>query len=176
MNYEYSLGLNGLGACATQYASRWFDVSVCRDGYLYELHFERGVNIGGLKKTKTNRTTTGTTQRWLPDDDVFTDIEIPASYFVSTLKQQAVVNRGVTFEFTDDVESVKETFCYPEGILGMVQEMNENGLTKLRTLPVRERRDRKIAMITMSSAKWLTFLCQQPDVLSQLILANRRLA
>ncbi len=130
MNYEYSLGLNGLGACATQYASRWFDVSVCRDGYLYELHFERGVNIGGLKKTKTNRTTTGTTQRWLPDDDVFTAIEIPASYFVSTLKQQAVVNRGVTFEFTDDVESVKETFCYPEGILGMVQEMNENGLTK----------------------------------------------
>jgi len=41
MNYEYSLGLNGLGACATQYASRWFDVTVCRDGYLYELHFER---------------------------------------------------------------------------------------------------------------------------------------
>ena len=71
-NYEFSLGLNGLGACATQYASRFFDVEVVRDGFLYELHFEKGENIGGLKKTPTNRRKTGTIQRWLPDDDVFT--------------------------------------------------------------------------------------------------------
>jgi DNA gyrase subunit B len=49
-NYDFSLGLNGLGACATQYASEYFDVEVCRDGYLYNLHFEKGENVGGLSK------------------------------------------------------------------------------------------------------------------------------
>ncbi len=49
-NYEYSLGLNGLGACATQYASRYMDVTVWRDGFEYKLHFERGEIVGGTGK------------------------------------------------------------------------------------------------------------------------------
>ncbi len=129
-NYEYSLGLNGLGACATQYASRWFDVAVRRDGHLYELHFEKGNNIGGLKKTPVKTVATGTIQRWMPDDEVFTDIAIPADYFHTTLKQQAVINKGVTFEFIDELEKTKEAYHYPEGILGLVREMNEGGLTE----------------------------------------------
>ena len=51
-NYEYSLGLNGLGACATQYSSEFMDVEVFRDGYKYDLHFEKGRNVGGLKKVQ----------------------------------------------------------------------------------------------------------------------------
>ncbi|HHX30277.1 MAG TPA: DNA topoisomerase [Clostridiaceae bacterium] len=129
-NYEYSLGLNGLGACATQYASRWFDVEVVRDGFRYQLHFEKGHNIGGLEKTPVDKGATGTIQRWMPDDEVFTDIAIPAEYFHTTLKQQAVVNKGVTFEFIDELEKTKTTYDYPEGILGMVREMNEKGLTE----------------------------------------------
>lgn len=48
-NYEYSLGLNGLGSCATQYASAYFDAVIHRDGFEYTLHFEKGENVGGLK-------------------------------------------------------------------------------------------------------------------------------
>ncbi|HZK29557.1 MAG TPA: toprim domain-containing protein [Clostridia bacterium] len=129
-NYEYSLGLNGLGACATQYASRWFDVAVTRDGYLYELHFEKGHNVGGLSKTPVKTTGTGTVQRWMPDDDVFTDIAIPADYFHTTLKQQAVINKGVTFEFIDEIEDTRTAYCYPEGILGMIRELNVGGITE----------------------------------------------
>jgi DNA gyrase subunit B len=128
-NYEYSLGLNGLGAAATQYASAWFDVEVRRDGYLYELHFEKGENVGGLKKTEIKTTATGTVQRWMPDRDVFTDIAIPAEYFHTTLKQQAVVNKGVRFRFIDELEGTRTDFCYPDGILGMIQEENVDGLT-----------------------------------------------
>ncbi|MGI6157947.1 MAG: toprim domain-containing protein [Saccharofermentanales bacterium] len=146
-NYEYSLGLNGLGACATQYASKWFDVEVTRDGYVYELHFERGHNVGGLKKTPTDSKKTGTVQRWMPDDDVFTDIEIPVEYFQTTLKQQAVVNRGVTFEFIDEITGIREAFYYPEGILGMVRELNVDGLTAPILISGegvgRDRKDRK---------------------------------
>ena len=67
-NYEYSLGLNGLGACATQYASEYFDAVIWRDGLKYSLHFEKGENIGGLKKEPTDKgKKTGTIIRWKPD-------------------------------------------------------------------------------------------------------------
>ena len=122
-NYEYSLGLNGLGACATQYASRYMDVTVWRDGNKYSLHFERGQITGKkgeeLKIEPTDRgKKTGTLTRWLPDLDVFTDINIPASYFTDVLRRQAVVNAGITFRFRDQVGGKFETqeFLYENGI------------------------------------------------------------
>lgn len=54
-NYAYSLGLNGLGLCATQFASAYMDVEIFRDGYQYNLHFEKGVNVGGLQKKPTKK-------------------------------------------------------------------------------------------------------------------------
>lgn len=131
-NYEYSLGLNGLGACATQYASKYFQVEVTRDGYTYELEFERGINKGGLKKTKAPKNkTSGTRQRFLLDDDVFTDIDIGLEYFTNTLKRQAIVNAGIQFIFIDEITGTEEEFLYPDGILGFVHEINQDkGISK----------------------------------------------
>ncbi|HBR02620.1 MAG TPA: DNA topoisomerase, partial [Ruminiclostridium sp.] len=132
-NYEFALGLNGLGACATQYSSEFMDVTVFRDGYKYELHFERGINIGGLTKTKFNAEHTGTIQTWKPDREVFTDIRIPAEFFRDTLKKQAVVNAGLVFEFTDEESGTTETFLYENGIVDYVQELNgDRGITAPR--------------------------------------------
>ena len=128
-NYEYSLGLNGLGACATQYASRYMDVTVWRDGQEYRLHFERGEIVGGLEAAplpKSQQKKTGTRTRWLPDLDVFTDIAIPAEYFTDVLKRQAVVNAGITFRFRNETEPGKfeETeFLYENGIADYVAEL-----------------------------------------------------
>lgn len=131
-NYEYSLGLNGLGACATQYASKYFQVEVTRDGYTYELEFERGINKGGLKKTKAPKNKpSGTRQRFLLDDDVFTDIDIGLEYFTNTLKRQAIVNAGIQFIFIDEITGTEEEFLYPDGILGFVHEINQDkGISK----------------------------------------------
>lgn len=96
-NYEYSLGLNGLGACATQYASEYMDVTIWRDGKKYSLHFRQGEVVGGLESAPADRKKTGTTIRWRPDLEVFTDIDVPESYFQDVLHRQAVVNKGVTF-------------------------------------------------------------------------------
>ena len=121
-NYEYSLGLNGLGACATQYSSRYMDVTVWRDGFEYQLHFERGELVGEMGKTPLPRSQakkTGTRTRWLPDLDVFTDIAVPAEYYRDVMKRQAVVNAGVTFRLRDETEAGKfeETdFLYENGI------------------------------------------------------------
>lgn len=121
-NYEFSLGLNGLGACATQYASEVFDVVVMRDGYRFTLHFERGDNVGGLKKEEMRTRRTGTIQRWKPDRQVFTDIAIPMTYFAETLKRQAVVNAGIHFVLWDEESGQESEFHYPDGILGYVKE------------------------------------------------------
>ena len=94
-DYEYSLGLNGLGSCATQYSSEYMDVTVYKDGYKYDLHFEKGYNKGGLKKEPFQYKQSGTIQKWKPDLDVFTDINIPLEYFQTVLKKQAVVNAVV---------------------------------------------------------------------------------
>ena len=123
-NYEFSLGLNGLGACATQYASEYFDVSVIRDGFRHLLHFEKGENIGGLTKEPVRGKKTGTVQKWRPDRDVFTDIMIPLEYYQATLKRQAVVNAGITFNLIDEVSQESFAFYYPEGILGYVRELD----------------------------------------------------
>jgi DNA gyrase subunit B len=125
-SYEYSLGLNGLGACATQYASEYFDVTSIRDGFRYHVHFEKGENVGGLEKEPltSGRKKTGTIQKWRPDREVFTDIIIPVEYFHATLKRQAVVNAGISFIFFDEASGERTTFCYPEGILGYVREID----------------------------------------------------
>lgn len=123
-SYEYSLGLNGLGACATQYASEYFDVAVFRDGFKYSLHFEKGDNVGGLQKEPAARKKTGSIQKWRPDRAVFTDINIPLDYYQSTLKRQAVVNAGITFLLFDEESKETYTFFYPEGILGYVRELD----------------------------------------------------
>ena len=133
-NYEYSLGLNGLGSCATQYASEYMDVTVWREGYQYSLHFEKGENIGGLKKEPTGRgRKTGTTIRWKPDLEVFTDIDIPVEYYLDVMKRQAVVNAGVTFRFRNQVGGKFETtdFRYENGIQDYVAELaGEDPLTQ----------------------------------------------
>ncbi len=134
-SYEYSLGLNGLGSCATQYASEYMDVSVWRDGFHYSLHFEKGENLGGLKKEPTDRgKRTGTTIRWKPDLEVFTDIDIPADYYRDVMKRQAVVNAGVTFRFRLETAPGRfETtdFQYENGIQDYVSELaGEDALTQ----------------------------------------------
>ena len=134
-NYEFSLGLNGLGSCATQYASAYMDVTVLREGKEYTLHFEKGENVGGLKveELTTNKKRTGSTIRWLPDLEVFTDIDIPVEYYRDVMKRQAVVNAGVTFRLKREVSSGKfetEEFLYQSGISDYISELvGEDALT-----------------------------------------------
>ncbi len=125
-NYEFSLGLNGLGLCATQYASEYMDAQVHTDGYEYTLHFEKGENVGGLTKIKYDKKDTGTRIRWKPDLDVFTDINIPLEYYQETIRRQAIVNDGIKFILKNQLSASKfETFeyCYNDGISDYVKEL-----------------------------------------------------
>lgn len=131
-DYEFSLGLNGLGACATQYSSEYFDAVIRRDGKKYTLHFEKGEIVGQLQTEPADRRQTGSLFHWKPDLEVFTDIDIPAEWYHETIKRQAVVNAGVQFVFRDETkQGVEETtYCYENGILDYVNELTaENAMT-----------------------------------------------
>ncbi|NTV88814.1 MAG: DNA topoisomerase [Clostridiales bacterium] len=123
-NYEFSLGLNGLGSCATQYSSEYMDVTVYRDGFKYDLHFEKGQNIGGLQKEKTKSEATGSMQKWKPDLEVFTDIDISLEYFQNVIKKQAVVNAGISFVLTDEESGEVYEYCYENGIIDYLKEVS----------------------------------------------------
>ena len=128
-DYDFSLGTNGLGSCATQYASEYMDVTVWRDGNKYSLHFKKGKVVGAKKKAleiePSDENRTGTTIKWRPDLEVFTSISIPHDWYRETMRRQAVVNANVTFRLRiegDDGEFSEEDFCYPKGIEDYVLE------------------------------------------------------
>ena len=147
-NYAYSLGLNGLGLCATQFSSEFMDVEVLRDGYRYNLHFEKGENIGGLQKTPIKSKQTGTKTHWKPDLDVFTEIAVPDDYFQDVLKRQAVVNPNLLFVYRKEQEDgsfAEQHFLYENGISDYVHEIaGDTALTSIQTWSCqREGRDRE---------------------------------
>ena len=143
---DYTLGLNGLGACATQYSSEYMDVEVRRDGFLYTLHFEHGENVGGLTKEPYAKRDTGTRIRFKPDIQVFTDIAVPATYFDDVLRRQAIVNPGLVFQFRNQDGRDFETkeYVYENGIADYVREVaGEQAMTAVQSWSAeRQGRDR----------------------------------
>ena len=163
-NYEFSLGLNGLGLCATQYASAWMTADIYRDGFHYHLDFQKGENVGGLHKEPFKGRRTGSIIHWKPDDEVFTDIDVPGSYYKDVLRRQAVVNAGLTLNFTDEKEKDpatgkpwKESWCYEHGIADYVAETaGEDSLTPVFSCESeasgRDREDQPDYKVKMSAA------------------------
>ncbi|MBN2795185.1 MAG: DNA topoisomerase [Clostridia bacterium] len=123
-NYEFSLGLNGLGACATQYSSEYMDVVVYKDGYRFEINFEKGKNKGQLQKEPCDHPS-GTIQKWKPDLEVFTEIDIPLSFYQNVLKKQSIVNPGVLFKLYDEASDEHFEYIYEKGIVDYITEVND---------------------------------------------------
>ena len=157
--YEYSLGLNGLGACATQYSSEYMDVTVVSDKTKYTLHFEKGENVGGLTKEPTRSIQTGTSIKWKPDRDVFTDIAIPVEFYKDTLEKQAMTNAGLKFIFYNETENGMEMYeyFYADGIVDYLKDkVEDKGFTQVEVWNAekkgRDREDKPIYKVKMQIA------------------------
>ena len=131
--YEYSLGLNGLGACATQYSSEYMSVSSYDGQNKRTMTFKKGkpaqkeLKVEPLDK-KTQRT--GTVVKWRPDLEVFTDINIPEDFFADVLHRQAVVNAGIRFDLylqQPDGKFTEQSFLYQNGISDYINEIVGTG-------------------------------------------------
>lgn len=159
-SYEFSLGLNGLGLCSTQYASEYMEAEIHRDGYRYSLNFKKGKPSGKMEKEEYRHRDTGSRIKWRPDLEVFTDINIPLEYFQSILKRQAIVNAGITFILKDQkTKTIFDTYeyKYDNGITDYVQEIaGETGLTSVQTWQTervgRDRDDQKDYRVKINAA------------------------
>lgn len=133
--YEYSLGMNGLGACATQYSSEYMDVYSYDGSHCSEIHFRRGEPVGELsvRDLAPREKKNGTIIKWRPDLEVFTDINIPHEFFSDVLHRQAVVNSGIKFRLRLEKENGKfeeSEFYYENGIADYIREIaGESTLT-----------------------------------------------
>lgn len=159
-NYEFSLGLNGLGLCATQFASEYMEAEIHRDGFCYKLNFKKGVIVGEMEKEPYSKRDTGSRIKWRPDLKVFTEIDIPLEYYQNTIKRQAIVNAGVKFVLKNQISKTQfETFeyCYQDGITDYAKELaGEDALTTVQTWRAervgRDREDLKDYKVVINSA------------------------
>lgn len=135
-SYEYSLGLNGLGLCATQYAAEYMEAEIHTGGFCYKLHFKEGEINGKMEKVPYEKKNTGSRIKWKPDLKVFTEIDVPLEYFQDVLKKQSVVNPGITFILKNQLTETKFEsfeFVYENGIVDYVNEfVGEDGLTPVQ--------------------------------------------
>jgi len=132
--YEDSLGLNGLGACATQYSSEFFEVTSFYNKTRHQISFKKGEPVTELIKEPLSNNKTGTIQYWKPDLEVFTDIKISYEYFQNVIKKQSIVNAGVkfilNFQNRETGEFIKTEYLYKNGIQDYVEELvGENSIT-----------------------------------------------
>ena len=126
--YEYSLGLNGLGACATQYSSEYMDVFSYDGKFVRSIHFKKGEPCSELEERELERKEkrTGTVIHWKPDLEVFTDVKIPPEFFIETMRRQSVVNAGISFVLKiekEDKSFEEYKFLYPNGISDYIGEL-----------------------------------------------------
>jgi len=128
--YEFSLGLNGLGATATQYSSEYMTVKSYNGKTLSEMSFKRGEPKGKLSVTdiQPGDKKRGTIIRWLPDLSVFKEIDIPVEFLAATLRRQALVNAGIRFILEIEITKgkfEKTEFYYENGIADYISESTE---------------------------------------------------
>lgn len=159
-SYEFSLGLNGLGLCSTQYASEYMDAEIRNGGYRYTLHFEHGNPVGDMQKEPYGKRDTGTRIRWRPDLAVFTDINIPLDYYQDVLKRQAVVNSGIRFVLKNQTGANQfdtYEYLYENGIEDYVTELAAGtAFTSVRLWQTekvgRDREDKKDYRVKINAA------------------------
>ena len=134
--YEFSLGLNGLGACATQYSSEFMDVFSYDGTNEYKISFRKGEPVSELqtRPLEKNERRTGTVIHWRPDLEVFTDINIPDEFYVETMRRQSVVNAGISFRLKLQAAAgsfSEQKFLYENGISDYIAELaGESSLTQ----------------------------------------------
>ncbi|MBE6554376.1 MAG: DNA topoisomerase [Ruminococcaceae bacterium] len=134
--YEYSLGLNGLGACATQYSSEFMTVHSYDGKTERSIRFKKGEVDGELEERpltpKEKRT--GTVVHWKPDLEVFTNIDIPHENFHDIMRRQSVVNPGIAFLLLieeEDGSFTENRYIYENGIIDYLREtVGESALTE----------------------------------------------
>jgi len=124
--YKVSGGLHGVGVSVVNALSEWLTVDVSRDGKIWRQEFARGEPTGDLKAVGPTKET-GTTITFMPDHEVFDEIEWQEQILIQRLRETAFLTKGLRIVFTDERASGQTVeFHYEGGIRDFVAHVNES--------------------------------------------------
>ena len=125
--YKVSGGLHGVGASVVNALSQWTEVTIKRDGGIFQMKFERGKTVMPLKRIGDSDET-GTTVRFLADDTIFETLEYEYEVLEKRFREMAFLTKGLKISIKDErEEEVKEAeFCFEGGIVSFVEYLNKN--------------------------------------------------
>ena len=134
--YKVSGGLHGVGSSVVNALSTWTEVTIQRDGGIYQMAFERGKTVKPLQRIGDSDKT-GTTVRFLADDTIFETLEYEYEILENRLREMAFLTKGLRITLTDERGETpkKADFCYEGGLVSFVEFLNKNK-EKLNPKPI----------------------------------------
>ena len=140
--YKVSGGLHGVGASVVNALATWTEVTIQRDGGIYQMYFEKGKTIKKLEKIGNSKKT-GTKVRFLADDTIFETRNYDYTTLETRFREIAFLTKGlkITIEDKRDEENIKKAeFCFEGGLKSFVEYLNKNK-EKLHPNPIYIERD-----------------------------------
>jgi len=135
--YKVSGGLHGVGSSVVNALSAWTEVTIQRDGGIFQMKFERGKTVNPLKRIGDSDKT-GTTVRFLADDKIFETLEYEYEVLENRFREMAFLTKGLKISIQDirDEENIKKAeFCFEGGLVSFVEYLNKNK-EKLHEKPI----------------------------------------
>ena len=125
--YKVSGGLHGVGSSVVNALSTWTEVTIQRDGGIFQMKFEKGKTVESLKRIGDSDKT-GTTVRFLADDTIFETLEYEYEVLENRFREMAFLTKGlkITIEDKREGKEQKEEFCFEGGIVSFVEYLNKN--------------------------------------------------
>ncbi len=134
--YKVSGGLHGVGASVVNALSEWVEVTIQRDGGIFQMKFERGKTIESLKRIGDSDKT-GTKVRFLADNTIFETLEYEYEVLEKRFREMAFLTKGlkITIEDKREGKEQKSEFCFEGGLNSFVEYLNQNK-EKINALPI----------------------------------------
>ena len=123
--YKVSGGLHGVGSSVVTALSKWLEVTIKRDKKEYYIRFENGGHVVVPLKEIGTSNKTGTTVRFLPDDEIFTTTNFSYTTICERMQESAFLLKGITLEVVDEEDERSAKFHYDRGIEEFVEELNK---------------------------------------------------
>jgi len=143
--YKVSGGLHGVGASVVNALSEWAEVTIQRDGGIYEMKFQRGKTTEKLTRLGDSKKT-GTKVRFLADSTIFETLEYDFGTLEERFREIAFLNKGlhITIEDQRDDENLKKSeFCFEGGLNSFVEYLNQNK-EKIHPTPIYIEKDGEV--------------------------------
>ena len=143
--YKVSGGLHGVGASVVNALSEWAEVTIQRDGGIYEMKFQRGKTTEKLTRLGDSKKT-GTKERFLADSTIFETLEYDFGTLEERFREIAFLNKGlhITIEDQRNDENLKKSeFCFEGGLISFVEFLNQNK-EKIHPTPIYIEKDGEV--------------------------------